>query len=498
VSGARTGLGRVALGGIVLLALEALVLKSGSSLAIMGAGVIGVIAVMTIARVRFPSAGIGSVLIAAFTLPWNGVLFGGIRPGDGFILIALVCFVAADVHGHVPRMPWWVNQLTLMIIIIGALHVLIPTDPGYLANRIVVAANGQPTIQFQTNLGVAFKFVVAVGAIPVAFCYAVQYDKRAIRWVPIAFFLGTGLSGVIAFVDRLGLSHLGQTITGNVYPLTRQGGLSNHPNFLAASCILAMPMALWAATQKDQRTRNLGIIGAVAVTLGDYATGSRGGAVCLVLGALATFILVPAYRRQAVNIALALGVLGATAFAIVPGVGQAILKATRLGGGSSADTAGSNAVRAIVGAQGIRDFKFSPLDGIGLQVADQAQNVYIQQLASGGVMLFGALLLYTLGTLRLSISLSRYYDLASALVACTIASTVFNYLEADLTDRFFYVPPAIAVMLAAHFGQTHELPPEDDAATIEERTFRERLRRNLDHALRIRTVHPSQLPTEAL
>jgi hypothetical protein len=481
------GLGGVTLAGIILLGIEGLALHSGSGLALAGAIGVALIAILIFIRVSLVTAGIGSVMIATFTMPWNGVIFGGVRPGDVFVLIALVCFVAADVHGKVPRMPWWVNQLTLAIILVAALHILVPTDPAYLVNRIVVGANGVPTITFQTNLGVAFKFVVAIGAIPVAFCYCVYYEERSIRWVPVAYILGTAVSSVIAFVDGLGITDLGEQITGNHYQLAREGGLSNHPNYLAASCILAIPMGLWMATQEDRRTRILGIFATAGVAAGDYATGSRGGAVCLVLGAGAAFLLLPWYRRRLFNVALAVGALAAVVFAVVPGAGAAILKATRLSGAAAADTSGSNAVRAIVGHQGIQDFKHSPLDGIGLQVADQAQNVYLQELASGGILLFAALLIYTLSNLRLSISLMRYYDLAGALVACAIASTVFNYLEADLTDRFFYVPTAIAVMLAQHFRSTHDLSFDEAIPSSDETSsMGARIRRNLDAALRLR------------
>jgi hypothetical protein len=491
VIGLRSGLGVVIFGGVALLGLEAVALRSGGGFALIGGILVAAIAALTLARVRFPSAGVGSVMIAAFTLPWNGLIFGGVRPGDGFVLIALVCFVASDVHGRVPHMPWWVNQLSLAIIAVGALHILLPTDPNYLLNRIVVAANGQPTVQFQTNLGVTFKFVVAVAAIPVAFCYAVHYEKRSIRWVPIAFVLGTAVSGVIAFTDGRGITALGDKLTHNHYLLAREGGLSNHPNFLAASCILALPIALWMAVEPERRTRVLGVLAAIGISAGDYATGSRGGAVCLVLGAGSAFVLIPWYRKRIVNVALVSGLLAALVFSFVPGVGAKILKATRLSGAASADTSGSNTVRSIVGAQGVRDFKHSPLDGIGLQVADQAQNVYLQQLASGGILLFAALLIYSLSVLRLSAALSRYYTLASALVACWIASTVFNYLEADLTDRFFYVPPALAVMLAAHFRATHELPDDHDFNATLDHTLAARIRHNLDAALRPKQREPS-------
>jgi hypothetical protein len=484
----RLGFSLLVLGGGSLLLIEGVSLHSSGITLDAGVGVVVLATVLIIVRSNLVKLGIWCAVGAAFTLPWNGVIFGGLRPGDGLILISLAAFVAADIRGAVPRSPWWIRQLTYVIIVIATVHVLAPVDPLYAMQRVIVGANGVPTTQVQSNLGVAFKFVVGIAVIPLSFSYAVRYQPKVVRWLPMSMVLGTAVSGFIAFSDGLGITRLGFQFTHVNFQIAREGGLTKHPNFLAASCILALPIALWMAAEADRRMRYLGIIGAVGVTLGDYATGSRGGAVCIVLGGSVAFLLIPFYRKRFIAVALIGGFLAAGAFAFVPGIGKEILKATRLGGGTTA-TAGSNAVRAVVGAQGVRDFKHSPFFGIGLQVADQAQNVYLQQLASGGLLLFGAMLVYALGNLRMAFALMRYYDLAAALVATALASAVFNYLEADLTDRFFYVPVAFAAMLYTHWQLTQA--PESDGeqrallppAGSNELGIAERLKINLDRAL---------------
>jgi hypothetical protein len=492
----RSGLGLLVLVGIVLLLVEAVSLRSSGIATDAGIAIIVLTAGLIIARANLVKIGLWSAVGAAFTLPWNGFIIGGLRPGDGLILISLAAFLSADVRGTIPRSPWWIRQLTYVIIVVAVVHVFAPVDNLYALQRVVVGANGVPTIQFQTNLGVAFKFIVGIAVIPLSFSYAVRYQPKVLRWLPTSMVLGTAVSGAIAFSDGLGITSLGDQFTRNHYQLAREGGLSNHPNFLAASCILALPIALWMAAEANRRMRWLGILGAIGVTVGDYATGSRGGAVCIVLGAAVAFALIPYYRKRFLNVALVVGFTAAAAFAFVPGVGKEILKATRLGGGTT-DTSGSNFVRAIVGAQGVRDFKHSPIFGIGLQVADQAQNVYLQQLASGGLLLFGAMVIYALGNLRLAIALMRYYDIAAALVATAIASAVFNYLEADLTDRFFYVPVAFAAMLFTHWQLNHEDTEIDEPVLVSQSggsglTLGERVRLNLDRALTTRAGGPRQ------
>ncbi|MCW2496264.1 O-antigen ligase family protein [Jatrophihabitans sp.] len=490
----RSGFAVLVLLGGGLLLLEAVTLRSTGIANYAGIAIIVLTAGLIIVRSNLVKIGIWSAVGAAFTLPWNGIIFGGLRPGDGLILISLAAFISADIRGSVPRSPGWIRQLTYAILIVAVVHVFAPVDKLYVIQRVIVGANGVPTVQIQSNLGVAFKFIVGIAVTPLAFSYAVRHQPKVLRWLPTAMVLGTAVSGFIAFSDGLGVTHLGTTLTHVNFQLAREGGLTKHPNYLAASCILALPIALWMAAQANRRMRYLGIIGAIGVTLGDYATGSRGGAVCIVLGGAFAFALIPYYRKRILSVALAAGIAAAVIFAVVPGAGNALLKATRLGGGTTA-TAGSNAVRALVGAQGVRDFKHSPIFGIGLQVADQAQNVYLQELASGGLLLFVAMLVYALGNLRLSISLMRYYDIAGALVACALSSAVFNYLEADLTDRFFYVPEAIAAMLYTHWRSTH-VPETDAPITLRPDssgsglTLAERVRLNLDKALVGRAATP--------
>ncbi|HSY16205.1 MAG TPA: hypothetical protein VK816_09475, partial [Jatrophihabitantaceae bacterium] len=245
-----------------------------------------------------------------------------------------------------------------------------------------------------------------------------------------------------------------------------EAGLSKYPNFMASACVLSVSLAIWMLAARDRRTQWIGALALPGLVLGTYATGSRGGAVCLLLGLAASFVLIPRFRPRLPAVGFGAAVIAGVAFVAVPAFGAAVLKATRLSG-SSSTTSASNAVRAITRHQGTLDFIHSPIDGIGLQVAAEAQNVYIQEAASGGLILIAGMLIYNLACFWYSARLIQYNDLAAALLASFIASAVFNYLEADLTDRFFYVPVALLVCLV-NMAATDRQVPQPAAGVLDE------------------------------
>lgn len=433
-----------------VLGIEWVGLPAGTLGVVLIGAVIGLAVVVLLVRADLQRAGIYAACAACFTLTWNGWFVGPVRPGDALILVALMCFVAADPNNAVRTPPWWVKQLGIVIILVAVLSILLPTDPIYLAQRVVLTATGQPTVSTKgslagANLGIAFKFVVAVVAIPMVFTGAAILERRAVRWLAVSFVAGSSLSGAAAFLDREGFTSLGKLVTHIPNLHDREPGFSDHPNFLAAGLVLAIPFACWLLLSQDRRERLLGAACLLSALLGVYASGSRGGAVCAVVTVAVAFALLPRSRPYLPGIALAGAVAAGAVAAFVPAIGAAVLRVTRLSGGVS--TAGSDTVRAMVGAQGIRDFHHSPIDGIGLQVATEASQVYIQELAAGGLLLFAAMSVYMLGGMWSSWKLIPRHDLAAALLASFLATLGLNIFEADLTDRFYYVPAAILVAL---------------------------------------------------
>jgi hypothetical protein len=437
----------------LMAALEAFGLQSGvvGIILIVAVAALAVIAVAV--RVDLRIAGLTAACAAAFLLSWNGWYVGPVRPGDVLVFVALAALIAASPNHALRMPPWWVKVLVLAIVVVVIAQIYFPTAANYLDFRTVITARGQPTVSTTksltlVNLGVGFKYLVAVAVVPIVFAAAVRADRRAVRWLPFAFATGTALSGWAALLDRFAGTHIGGLLTGLPSGGGRQVGFSDHPNFLAPALVLAFPFAYWLAFSPDRRTRLFGIGCLPGIVGGVYASGSRGGAVALVLAVFAAVALHPRSRVYIGNVIVGAIALLGVAFVAFPDLLHAVLVITRLD--VPYTTSGSDQVRAIVGAQGMRDFFHAPAAGIGLQVSDEAQQVYIQELAAGGLVLFIGMSVYMIGAIATSARLMRYESMAGAALAALLATLALNFAEAELTDRFYYVPAAILVALLEH------------------------------------------------
>ncbi len=434
----------------VVLVIEAVSLRLGTAGVVIIAVLLAFAAVALVVNFDANKAGMGASLLACFTLTWNGWYVGPLRPGDVLILLALMLFLIGDAGRPLSTPPWWIKQLAFAVVLIAILHILLPTDPHYLAGRTVITGAGKATVSTKgsiagANLGVAFKFVVAVFVLPMVLTFAAHQNRRSPRWLAIAFAGGSAASGYAAMAGKLGLGKIAQLITHIPPAPGRQFGFALHPNFLAAGLTICVPLAMWLAVSEGRRDRVLGCVMLPGLLLGVYASGSRGGTVCVVLALVLSFVLLPRARAYAPMVGIGLAVLAASVFAAFPSFGLSILRATRIIGGIS--TSGSDLLRSIVAHQGVLDFYHSPVDGIGLQVATEAQNVYLQELASGGLILFSAMVIYSLGLMVTAGLMIKRHDLAAALLTVGVVIAALNFFEADLTDRFYYVPAAILVAL---------------------------------------------------
>jgi hypothetical protein len=438
--------------------MEALALHSSSGIVKYGlVGLIVFACLLTIVKVDLYKFGVACAYSTAFFTSWNGFRLGGLIVGDAFMLLAMGCLVFANLGGTFPKIPGWVIQLAFGIILVAILHQLLPTDPLYLMNRVNLTAAGQPALPphgiLLTNLGIGLKFVIGILFIPTIFAIPAMRDRRIIGRFAFAFALGASVSAVVAFSDRLGITRLGHVLTHlPAISGARQPGFSLHPNFLAAGCVLALPIAIWMVVSANRSGRLVGAALLLALVLGVYASGSRGGTAALGVTIVVSIAVLPRARPYLPQFLLALIVAALALSTVFPAIGHKILVTTRLSGDTSS-TAGSDIVRAAVGAQGVRDFYHSPFDGIGLQVATQASNVYLQLAATGGLILITSMAIYLAGAALAARRLFAYSTLAAPLLTTIVAVLVLNYFEADLTDRFYYVPEALIVALACAADQ---------------------------------------------
>ncbi len=455
---------------MAMVLVEAILLRSdASSTALIGAAVLagGVLVTMgSSAPVDLPRLGVWAAYASAFTLTWNGWRVGPLLPGDVLVLLTLLLFAVGAPPGTLRAPPPWVTQLAVTLVALTVLIVLRPPDAAYLVSRVRLDAGGvplpSPATSVSANLFAGFKFVVGIAAIPVAFAAATLTDPRAPWRLGASFAAGAALSGLAAAVDHTHLVSLGHLLTGVPNIGTRQAGFTTQPNFLAAGLVLAIPFAAWLATSHQRPHRVLGVAALVSLLLGVYVSGSRGGAVMAVITVFVALALLP---RSRAHVPTALLITSATAFLVVvgfPTVRTQVLQTTRLLGGDGA--AGSSAIRAVLRHQGALDFRHSPLYGIGLQFGTDASQVYLQELASGGLLLIVSVSVYLLGAAVGAWRTMPHDDLAAAALAAVVATAGLDLVEADLTDRFYYVPEAILAALLV-VAQTRS-PDRDGPARV--------------------------------
>ncbi|MHA3702219.1 O-antigen ligase family protein [Jatrophihabitans sp. YIM 134969] len=432
---------------LIMLAATAVALGFDGPLRWASIAVITALAVAV--ATRSGPARIGTVLavVAAGTAPWNAVAFGGLRPGDVALAGAVVFLLfSGRTFGEIPRvvLPAWLLVLVGAVAALTAAHELIPIDPEYLASRLTLDAVGGTTDLGFTNVGIGGRWLVSLIGLPVLCVLAQLQGRRVLKRLALAYVAGTAVSGIVAVTDSLGVTAIS---AGFIVPDSggRQAGLTVHPNHLAASACLAVPFVFWAFTRGRRRLNVFASVALVALLAATYESGSRGGAVCVVLASALTLVLVRDLRSRLPLVVGGLFGLMFVVFGLYPDAVSQLLTSVRLSNGAGVDA--SDQVRATLGAQGTADFRHSPFFGIGMQVGLDAHNIYRQLLAAGGIILFGCFVAFAVGALRCALRLGQRYPLAFAAAASISAWLLFGMVENLLTDRFLYVPVGILVAL---------------------------------------------------
>ncbi len=416
----------------------------GALLAFVLLLVVGVCAVL-VGRINLAHAGLLAACGAAFAAPWNAVIIWLVRPGDLLLLIALVCFVAASGLRDLPRLPWWVLQLAITIVVLAGIHEVAPAGAEFIRQHTFYTATGQAVVATPSNLGIGARWLVSLVGVSMVVAYAVRYRREAAGWIAGWFAAGASVSGGIAVTDRLGLTGISRVF---IYPdpTGRQAGLTVHPNHLAAGCVIAIPIALWLISRTSRRDRALGWFCLLFALLGIYVSGSRGGAVTAVLAVGLSLLVLRSLRPALPAITLTVVVGTVAAVTLNPSLIDRVLAATRLGGDSKF-TAASDDARDLLAEQGLADFLHSSVIGVGLQVALDAHSILLQTLAAGGIVLLVSFGIFAVCLLRAAALLSRPEQLARALFTCVACWLVLGIVENLLIDRYLYVPVGLIIAL---------------------------------------------------
>jgi hypothetical protein len=468
----RSGAAVVAVVAVLCPAAVLLAALTGVGIVTVALGVIALAALVVLGAQRGPEElGVLLLLAAVATTPWNAVVIAGVKPAPAFLLAATLLLAVPVLTGRTPlRIRPWTVVLGASISAVAVLTWFLPPDANYFASRYV-GDGGFVTPPVDQIGGISavqgLQWLVAAVVLPVVASVACHARPWLAPRLADAWLVGASVSAGVAVTDGLGLTHLSAAILPFVDVGGRQAGLSVQPNHVAVAAAITVPIAVWRLTRAggSRPSRVVAAVCLPAIGGGLVVSASRGAMVGAVLAALAVLLTTPRTRRLVAPLVGGAVLVGVLVVAAVPSLLGDTGERLRLAGADSADA--SDAVRAGIGAQAWQDFLVSPLHGVGLEVALQGHDIYLQLLASGGaLLLLGflaslALLVVDVRTLVHAPVPGTQPGFAVALALAVGTWLVVCSVENHLTDLFLYVPLALiaASRTAGRPGTSPPPPP---------------------------------------
>ncbi len=396
---------------------------------------------------EFAYAAVG---VSLFLITWNGFRLGGGAIANAFLSLAFLIVATRTIVLRKPiPLPPWMFAAAIGFALAAMLRLIFPPDTGVL-NDILIHIRTIPQVgQVQplilvprSDLVALLQFETAVVVIPVLIASVATSGRRIERLLDV-FMLGAVVNAAVGILDFGGIH-----IAPFVYGTGRSAGLTIHPNYLALTCTIAIPLALlWVG--RGGRWRTAGFACTTLLLAGAYASGSRAGAVTAILGVLVTMIAIPRLRT---GLGYSVPIVGMILLALFYFAGDEILKQIRLTGdvGTAVNTAGSDTQRSQLAHLAVQQFEARPIQGVGFSVIADAHSIYLQLLAAGGLIAFSSFLIY-LGGLASSAWRSLagpQRDVAAAISVSIVMWLINGAIDNQLGDKYLYVLPGLLVALA--------------------------------------------------
>jgi O-antigen ligase len=406
-----------------------------------------------------------AVAVSVLAITWNGLRVGGGAVANAFLIPAFLMVAIRSVVLRKPiPLPPWMFAAGIGFALAAMLRLIFPPDASTLNDilihyRTIPQAGAQPLIFVARSDLVAFvQFVVGVFVMPLVVASVATTPRRIERLLDL-FVASAAANAFVGLVDVAGL-HIAPVLGG----AGRSAGLTIHPNYLALTCTLAVPLALlWIGRGGGWRTAGFACTGLLLA--GAYASGSRAGAVTAVLGVVVTMIVVPRLRT---GLGFTVPAVGMVVLALVYFAGDQILEQIRISGdiGTAVNTAGSDTQRSQLAHLAIDQFQARPVSGVGYSVIADAHSIYLQLLAAGGVIAMLSFLTY-LGGLAASARRAiagPQRDVAAALSVSIGGWLVNGIIDNQLADKYLYVIPGLMIALAYVTVTADAGAPESKAA----------------------------------
>lgn len=429
--------------GAVLLAGTGLGITAGAAAGIL---VVGIVAVLGTSTDRLVYAAVG---ILVLTITWNGFRIGGGAFGDLLMAMAFAALVVSlVVERRWPVIPGWLALAGIGYALAGLLSGVFPASHA-LTNQIKLEQLSQAVVPGflppRSNTTFLIKFELAAVLLPLLVVAAGTTRARCSRLLDL-WTIGCVINAAVGVLDIAGIHLAPHALAG-----TRSSGLTIHPNYLALTSLMGAPIAMiWVG--RSRRWTWAGLISVLVLVGGVYASGSRDGIVTMVGLIVLTAFAVPRFRRA---IAPALPLIAGGFAAIVTlvllftNLGNQILHQVRLGG-NGVSAAASDMQRSNAAHVAFAQIRARPIQGVGFSVIEDAQVIYLQVLAAGGLIAGAAFVTYVGGVLRAA---WRAWTLepADEVVAATVVVIgwlINGIVDSQLADKYVYVVPGILIALA--------------------------------------------------
>jgi O-antigen ligase len=389
-------------------------------------------------RVAYFAAGAFVLLVS-----WNGFRFGGGALNNAFLVLSAG---AAFTHALVARrpvpLPPWLLAAGGGLVLAAMLNIIFPPD-STLINKTLISyrTDFSPPVLGplapRPDLLALGKLLIGLIGLPILFALVANTVDRVKRLADL-FVVSTAVNGLVAMINSSGIP------ISPVEHGDRATGLTVHPNYLALTCTIGIPLALWWVS-RGGRWRIAGVVATGLLLAGALLSGSRAGGVSAPLALVATVAAIPNLRRALGYVLPVTGLVVISLLAFT-NAGTELLEQLRFRGDPT--TTGSDNARAELADLALEQFEARPLQGIGFQVIQDAHSIYLQLLAAGGVIAFAAFLTYLWGLWDARRRAGPERDLATAATVAIAMWLVNGIYDSQLADKYLYVIPAILVALS--------------------------------------------------
>jgi O-antigen ligase len=384
--------------------------------------------------------------LTAATVTWNGAPPKSVAAPDLFLIgaLAALAYVWAQDRIEIPLPGWLLGAAALLISAQLLNQFFLVTHPPQDQPPTFTPV-GPPLITLaRVELGMLVLPIV-VGAVASTWKRA---NLLANLWVASAT-----ISATVGVFDAVTGAGLGVSITGLGQETGRVSGLTIHPNALALTCDMALPVALLRTAQWRGLGRVVAIGASGMMLLAVLASGSRVGLAGAFLAVWLTGMLIAKLRLRILAFGLAAVVTLGVLAAFAPSGSGLFSGVDRLEGAGSA--AGADTQRFDQLHESIQLAWGHPFTGIVFQVISDAHNLWVQVWEAAGLFGFTALLIFVVGTVLLGLRLRKDPGLprgspefVGALTVSFLSWVIVGLLQNAIADRYIYMPVGLLLGLA--------------------------------------------------